>query len=46
MPTRDPSQGDEAERPPSNREQDPDDRVTGDERITGAQASHDNGDRT
>lgn len=40
MPTRDPSQGDEAERLPSNREKDPDDWVTGDERMTGAQASY------
>lgn len=40
MTTRDPSQGDEAEPLPSNREKDPDDWVTGDERMTGAQASY------
>ncbi len=40
MTTRDPSQGGEAEPLPSNREKDPDDWVTGDERMTGAQASY------
>lgn len=40
MTTRDPDQADEAEPLPSNREKDPDDWVTGDERMTGAQASY------
>lgn len=40
MKTQGPSQGGDTEPLPSNREKDPDDWVTGDERMTGAQASY------
>lgn len=40
MSTDNPKQGDDDAGLPSNREKDPDDWITGDERMTGAQASY------